>query len=1064
MSLSQDIVEQFVKTMTEKDKTRKEAIVNGTYKKIGDKEYVQIDGSDILTPVESTVEAEDGERVQVQIKDHNATVTGNITSPAARSKSVQNLKDEVDEFGNTIQQLDNSITQQGNSIIQIENNIKQVENDILQANNQINQQNNTITQLGNDINEQNDKIDSMNNTITQHGNDIESMNNTIEQHNNRIEQNENDIEQQNNTIEQFGNDIKEYGNRIDSVENQITEQGDSITSLNNRVDSQDNIISQHGDQITSMDNRIVQQGNDITILNSAFTIIDGKLVGLDEIIINELKSQHLDSAYATIDFANINMAAVEKLFTNSGIIGDLVVKEGKITGTLVGVTIIGDSIQAGTLKADRLVVKGEDGLYYKLNIDGLNNISTDQASKFISLTEKPEDWDTNYADYYTIVDGKYIHLTGLEAPQWSSGTYYRLSSTYEDALDGSNIVAKSITADKVTVNDLVAFDATIGGFDITDHSIHSHGKDNVNSVGEGMYMDDSGQMNLGDDNQYIKYFKDKDGKWKLMIKIDEIYTSSSSKSISDQIKELQNTVKDVEKAVKEVDVEYALSNSSTESPIEDDWSTIAPEWEENKYMWQRTKITYVDGTIETSEPTCIQGAKGQNGKDGQQGPKGDPGEDGKDGKDGAQGEQGPPGEPGKDGEKGEPGEKGDPGKNGTSITIKSTSIEYKASTNGTTKPTSGWSSTIPSVNNGEYLWTKTIVNYSDGTSTTSYSVSYNGTNGTNGKDGQQGPKGDPGEDGAPGKDGVNGTNGTSSYTHIKYATKADGSDMSNDPTSKTYIGIYTGTSKNAPTTNTSYTWSLFKGADGKNGTNGTNGKAGNGITSISYFYKTTSNQTAPQPSEITSTTIPTMSTTNKYLWQKEVIDFSDTSVEDKTTVLLIAVYGDKGDKGNTGDKGETGDKGDTGVGVKSITELYYLKNSNTATPAAPTAHVTSTSTAANIWTTKCPVYQKGYYYWVCSEILYTDNTYKWTTVTLANGINNANEKVENLELGTRNLLLKSNEQYTNELYNIAKYYLTQKIIKDEDYTITIWGNLGEGKTAFMAYLNGSSIRLSRKYT
>lgn len=74
------------------------------------------------------------------------------------------------------------------------------------------------------------------------------------------------------------------------------------------------------------------------------------------------------------------------------------------------------------------------------------------------------------------------------------------------------------------------------------------------------------------------------------------------------------------------------------------------------------------------------------------------------------------------------------GKNGTSVTVSSTSITYKVGTSGTTKPTGEWSATIPTVAKGQYLWTKTVVTYSDGKSTEAYSVSYQGTNGTPGKD------------------------------------------------------------------------------------------------------------------------------------------------------------------------------------------------------------------------------------------------------------------------------------------------------------------------------------------
>lgn len=79
--------------------------------------------------------------------------------------------------------------------------------------------------------------------------------------------------------------------------------------------------------------------------------------------------------------------------------------------------------------------------------------------------------------------------------------------------------------------------------------------------------------------------------------------------------------------------------------------------------------------------------------------------------------------------------KGATGSNGTSVTVSSTAVTYQVGTSGTTQPTGSWLTTIPSVPAGQYLWTKTVVTYSDGKSTTSYSVSRNGTNGSNGANG-----------------------------------------------------------------------------------------------------------------------------------------------------------------------------------------------------------------------------------------------------------------------------------------------------------------------------------------
>ena len=77
-------------------------------------------------------------------------------------------------------------------------------------------------------------------------------------------------------------------------------------------------------------------------------------------------------------------------------------------------------------------------------------------------------------------------------------------------------------------------------------------------------------------------------------------------------------------------------------------------------------------------------------------------------------------------------------KSGTSVTVSSTSVTYQAGDSGTAKPTGEWKDSVPSVVNGQYLWTKTVVTYSDGAKTEAYSVSYKGTNGTNGKDGAAG--------------------------------------------------------------------------------------------------------------------------------------------------------------------------------------------------------------------------------------------------------------------------------------------------------------------------------------
>lgn len=75
------------------------------------------------------------------------------------------------------------------------------------------------------------------------------------------------------------------------------------------------------------------------------------------------------------------------------------------------------------------------------------------------------------------------------------------------------------------------------------------------------------------------------------------------------------------------------------------------------------------------------------------------------------------------------GTTGATGSNGTSVTVTKTEVTYQVAAQGTTAPTGTWSTTIPALPEGQFLWTRTIVTYSDGKMSTAYSVSRNGVTG-----------------------------------------------------------------------------------------------------------------------------------------------------------------------------------------------------------------------------------------------------------------------------------------------------------------------------------------------
>lgn len=94
MPLSKELISQFAK-ITKGTEDKKETIVYGTVAENGGSKYVRLDGSDILMPAYTTVEVSSGERVTVMIKNHTAVITGNITSPAARSEDLKTVGSSV---------------------------------------------------------------------------------------------------------------------------------------------------------------------------------------------------------------------------------------------------------------------------------------------------------------------------------------------------------------------------------------------------------------------------------------------------------------------------------------------------------------------------------------------------------------------------------------------------------------------------------------------------------------------------------------------------------------------------------------------------------------------------------------------------------------------------------------------------------------------------------------------------------------------------------------------------------------------------------------------------------
>ena len=287
------------------------------------------------------------------------------------------------------------------------------------------------------------------------------------------------------------------------------------------------------------------------------------------------------------------------------------------------------------------------------------------------------------------------------------------------------------------------------------------------------------------------------------------------------------------KGISSTVVTYQASTSGTTVPT-GTWGATIPSVSANQYLWTRTIVTYTDGTTSTSYSIGKMGANGATGAAG----------------------------------------KG----------IKSTAVTYQASTSGTTVPTGTWDTTIPSVSANQYLWTRTIITYTDNTTSTSYSI---------GKVGATGAKGDKGDAGR----GI-------SSTVVTYQASTSGTTVPTGTWGATipsvsanqYLWTRTIVTYTDGTTSTSY-------SIGKMGANGATGAAGKGIKSTAVTYQASTSGTTV-PTGTWGTAIPSVSA-NQYLWTRTIITYTDNTTSTSYSIGKMGANGEKGDKGDKGENGES---------------------------------------------------------------------------------------------------------------------------------------------------------------
>lgn len=521
MSLSNDVISQFAKTVNGKNKEKTESTVYGTVAIYGGQRYVKMDGSDLLTPCDTTVSANEGERVTVLVKNHTATINGNLSSPSARTGDVEVVREQVLEVQRVV--ADKA------TIKDLEAERARIEE--LVADNAVIKGRVSASEA--DIGE----LKTNNAKIT-----------------GRLDANEASIKK----LDAEKLTAKDAELKYATVEKlQATDAKVGNLETDN--------VSVKG-RLNAAEGNIKNLNADNVAINKHLSANDADIKSLRA---EKLNAKDADIKYANIDFSNIGIAAMEKFYSESGLIKNVVVGDQTITGELVGVTIRGDLIEGNTIKADKLVIKGEDGLYYKLNTNG-STITSEQT------------------DY--------------------------------NSLNGTLIQAKSITADKVAVTDLVAFGADIAGNHIGNGAIYSGVKTSALNTTKGFYLGSDGQVGIGDTNHYIQFYKGDNGEFHLRISAEDILFGKSKKTIESAISEIDTKVNNVKSIVGKT-YTYQIGTNMTDVPT-GGWSISMPNVPQGQYLWTKETTLYSDASTSVGYVATRMGVDGAGGATGPQGPQG----------------------------------------------------------------------------------------------------------------------------------------------------------------------------------------------------------------------------------------------------------------------------------------------------------------------------------------------------------------------------------------------------------------------------------------------------------
>lgn len=914
MSISNDLVKQFVQITKDNSPVKTESTVYGTAVEYNGQMYVQIDGSDLITPVETTTELKSGERVTVMIKDHNATVTGNLTNPAAGKNTVANIQGNLDDIGSQITEFEIVIADKV-STKDFEANNAAI-NNLLVGKADINELNAVSASVRN-LEAENANIQTL---IAEKANisDLTAANAKID----NLTASKADITELNAATA----DINDLNANLGKISTLIG--GDAnIDNVQSIILTADN---------TTIDNALIKNAMIDTI--SADKMTSGtvntnkvNIVSEDGGIVIAGSTQQFKDETGTVR-VQIGKDAQGNftfcLFSQNGtgvLLDETGIKAGAVPDGLIVNNMVADNANISGTKLDiSSVITQINGSSTSINSSVIKFDDTGQSLlvAFNSLKETVSSIEelTINGDLAGVMEQVKTNTTKLEVVQGSIETL--VANTTITKENGQVVQLKDdYSSTKQTVNEI---STKIGTLEtnykktLKSSSVQYYLSTSLTSLSGGSWQDTAPEWTQG------KYM------WQRMkyTYTDDSVTYGTASCVAGAKGDTgeqgpqgpqgsKGDTGDSGVGVSKITNYYLAINSATGvTNTMTGWTTtIQNVSSDKKYLWNYEKVDYTNNTSTKTDP-CIIGTYGDTGATG----------------------------------------KG----------IQLITEYYATSTTKESLPTS-WSTTVPTLTaTNKYLWNYEKITYTDNSNVDTPKVII-GVYGDKGDTGAQGPKGDKGDTGPQGVKGPAGNDGKTYYTWIKYADSSTGSGMSNDPTGKTYIGFaYNKTTSTESDTASDYTWSLIKGDKGDKGDTGVQGPAGqNGTTTYTWIkysdnadgtglYDTPKSTTKYIGIATNKTTATESTTKTDYTWS---LFKGDTGPQ--------GPQGSKGDTGSQGPKGDKGATGEKGQSLTSSTPQWYLSTSNT------------TQTGGS-WQDTMPTVTSGKYMWTRFKNVWanpTDTTY-----------------------------------------------------------------------------------------